>query len=212
MVGLLGACGPSVKSYVVDMKYLYGGLPEDPEDQERYTITVARFRDVRATVDKRTVGSVTAPWWDDSVPIIPREKTPAEIVTDGVRAQITKGGFTLSGPAPSWNLEGSSLKKDWGRYVLGGFIEELHLEGKNDPPFCYYDASVRLVFVMGDSETGETFRHIVEKESMWTLVTMSQESLERQINTVLSRAIAEGLEPGRVRKMIREVSPNLPRR
>jgi hypothetical protein len=211
-IGLLAGCGPSVKNYVVDVKYLYTGLPDEQDIQERYTITIARFRDARKIADRRTVGAVTAPWWDDSVPIVPRDKAPADIVMDAVRAQLSKGGFSVSGPAPAWNLEGSTLKKDWGRYVLGGVIEELHLEGKNDPPVCYYDTSVRLVFVMGDTETGEIVRHTAERESMWTQATMNRESMERQINSIFSRVIAEGLEPERVRKMIRNLAPDPPRR
>lgn len=211
-VTLLGACGPSVKSYVVDMRYLYVGPPDESYGQEKITINVARFRDARRTVDRRAIGAVKAPWWDDAVPIVSKGKTPAEIVTDGVRAQLTKEGFTLSGPAPVWNLEGTTLDKAWGRYVLGGVVEELYLDGKDDPPFCYYDASVRLTFVLGDTETGAVKRFTQERESSQTLVTMNQESLERQINTVLSRVIAEGLYEDRVRAAIRDVSQGQPSR
>jgi hypothetical protein len=212
VLGLLGACGPSVKTYVVDMRYLYGGLPDASYGQEQITINVARFRDARRNVDRRAVGAVKAPWWDDSVPIVPRERTPAEIVTDGVRAQLTKEGFALSGPAPLWNLEPATLDKAWGRYILGGVIEELYLNGKDDPPFSYYDASVRLTFVLGDTETGAIERFTQERESSQTLVTMNVESLERQINTVLSRVIAEGLYEDRVRAAIRDVSQGRPSR
>jgi len=211
-MGFLGGCGPSVKTYVVDMRYIYGGLPGESYGQEKITINVARFRDARRTVDRRAIGAVKAPWWDDSVPIVPKEKTPAEIVTDGVGAQLTKEGFTLSGPAPVWNLEPATLDKAWGRYVLGGVIEELYLDGKDDPPFSYYDASVRLTFALGDTQTGAVTRFTRERESSQTLVTMNLDSLERQINTVLSRVIAEGLYEDRVRAAIRDVSQGEPPR
>jgi hypothetical protein len=47
---------------------------------------------------------------------------------------------------------------------------------------------------------------------MWTQATMNRESMERQINSIFSRVIAEGLEPERVRKMIRNLAPDPPRR
>jgi hypothetical protein len=205
-MGLLGGCGPSVKTYVVDMRYIYGGLPDASSGQEKIAINVARFRDARRNVDRRAIGAVRAPWWDDSVPIVPKERMPAEIVTDGVRSQLAKEGFTLSGPAPVWNLEPTTLDKAWGRYVLGGVIEELYLDGKDDPPFSYYDASVRLTFVLGDTQTGAVTRFTQERESSQTLLTMNVDNLERQINTVLSRVIAEGLYEDRVRAAIRDVS------
>jgi hypothetical protein len=206
-VFLLGGCGPSVKAYVVDMRYLYSGPPDEPYGQEKYTINVARFRDGRMTADKRTVGVVRAPWWDEAVPIVPKERTPAEIVTDGARAQLAKDGFSLSGPAPLWNQEPATLDKAWGRYVLGGTIEELYLDGKNDPPFCFYDASVRLTFVLGNTETGIVKRFTVEREGFSTPTTLSEDSLERLISSVLSRVIAEGLNEDRVRQALRDISP-----
>ncbi len=211
-VSLLGGCGPSVKSYVVDMHFLYGGVPDGPDGQEKYTINVARFRDGRMTADKRTIGVVRAPWWDEAVPIVPKVGTPAEIVKDGVRAQLAKEGFTLSGPAPVWNQEPATLDKAWGRYVLGGTIEELYLDGKNDPPFCFYDASVRLTFVLGNTDTGVVKRFTVEREGYSTPTTLSEDSLERLINSVLSRVIAEGLFEDRIRTAIREVSQGQPSR
>jgi hypothetical protein len=211
-MSLLGGCGPSVKTYVVDMRYIYGGLPDASYGQEKITINVARFRDARRNVDRRAIGAVRAPWWNDSVPIVPKEKTPAEIVTDGVRSQLAKEGFTLSGPAPVWNLEPATLDKAWGRYVLGGVIEELYLDGKDDPPFSYYDASVRLTFVLGDTQTGAFARFTQERESSQTLLTMNVDNLERQINTVLSRVIAEGLYEDRVRAAIQDVSQGQPSR
>ncbi len=205
-ISLFTGCGPSVKSYVVDMHYLYSGVPADADGQEKYTINVARFRDGRMLPDKRAVGAVRAPWWDESVPIMPKAGMPADIVTDGVKAQLSKGGFALSGPAPVWNLEPATLDKAWGRYVLGGTIEELYLEGKDDPPFCFHDASVRLTFVLGNTETGAVKRFTMEREGLSTPATLSEDSLERLINSVLSRVIAEGLYEDRVRATIRDVS------
>ncbi len=209
---LFTGCGPSVKSYVVDMRYLYGGLPDESYGQGKISINVARFHDGRMTPDKRTVGVVRAPWWDDAVPITPKGGTPAEIVTDGVRAQLAREGFALSGPAPAWNLEPAALDKAWGRYVLGGTIEELHLEGKNDPPFCFYDATARLTFVLGNTETGTVKRFAVEKEGHSTPATLSEDSLEKLINSVLSRAILEGLYEDRLSAAIRDVAQVEPSR
>lgn len=211
-VSLLTGCGPSVKSYVVDMRYLYGGLPDGPDGREKVTINVARFRDGRMVPDKRVIGTVKAPWWSDGVPVVPKTGMPADIVTDGVKAQLSKGGFALSGPAPVWNLEEATLDKAWGRYVLGGVIEELYLAGKNDPPFSYNDASVRITFVLGNTETGTVKRFTQEKEGYQTLVSVNESDLERQINSVLSQAIAEGLYEDRVRAAVREVSPPAPAR
>jgi hypothetical protein len=211
-IGLLAGCGPSVKSCVVDMRYLYSGVPDGPDGRESYTINVARFRDGRMVADKRAIGTVDAPWWNEAVPIVPRAGMPADIVTDSVKAQLYKNGFTLSGPAPVWNLEEKTLDKAWGRYVLGGVIEELFVAGKNDPPFSYNDASVRITFVLGNTETGMVKRFTQEKEGYQTLVSINAGDLERQINSVLSQAIAEGLYEDRVRAALREVSRGAPAR
>jgi hypothetical protein len=211
-IGLLAGCGPSVKSCVVDMRYLYSGVPDGPDGRESYTINVARFRDGRMVADKRAMGTVDAPWWNEAVPIVPRAGMPADIVTDSVKAQLYKNGFTLSGPAPVWNLEEKTLDKAWGRYVPGGVIEELFVAGKNDPPVSYNDASVRITFVLGNTETGMVKRFTQEKEGYQTLVSINAGDLERQINSVLSQAIAEGLYEDRVRAALREVSRGAPAR
>jgi len=205
-VALLSGCGPSVKSYVIDMRYLYSGIPPGTDDQEKYTVRVTRFRDVRAIVDRRTVGWVKAPWWDESVPILPRAKTPAEIVTEAARAQLVRSGLNVSGPAPVWDLNAGTLDKEWGRYVLGGQIEELYAEGKNDPPFCFYDASARITYVLADTETGRLARFTAEKDHVMTQTTITAESLERQVNTVFSMVIADGLESDKLRALIRRLS------
>jgi hypothetical protein len=50
-------------------------------------------------------------------------------------------------------------------------------------------------------------RFTQEKEGYQTLVSVNEGDLERQINSVLSQAIAEGLYEDRVRAALREVSP-----
>ncbi len=211
-VSFLGGCGPSVKSYVVDMRYLYGGVPDGPDGREKAAINVARFRDGRMIPDRRVIGTVKAPWWSDGIPVVPKAGMPADIVTDGVKAQLAKGGFALSGPAPVWNLEEATLDKAWGRYVLGGVIEELFVTGKNDPPFSYNDASVRITFVLGNTETGMVKRFTQEQEGYQTLVSVNEGDLQRQINSVLSQAIAEGLYEDRVRSALKEISTSAPSR
>ena len=211
-VSFLAGCGPSVKSYVVDMRYLYGGVPDGPDGRETITINVARFRDGRTVPDKRVIGTVRAPWWSDGVPVVPKAGMPADIVTDGVKAQLSKGGFALSGPAPVWTLEEATMDKAWGRYVLGGVVEELYLAGKHDPPFSYNDASVRITFVLGNTQTGTIKRFTQEKEGYQTLVSVNESDLERQINSVLSQAIAEGLYEDSVRAALREGSQPAPAR
>ena len=89
-------------------------------------------------------------------------------------------------------------------------IEELYLDGRNDPPFCTYEASVRLAFVLGDTKTRRTKRFFMERESFLRLATMNEDSLERQINTVLSQAIAEGLSEANLFRALRDVSREEP--
>ena len=192
------------------MRYLFAGPLDEGEGQERAAVNVARFRDGRVAVDKRTVGTVKAPWWRESVPILLKEKTPAEIVADGVRAQLFRSGFIVTGPPARWNLETATLDRSWGRYVLGGVIEEMVLNGKNDPPFCDYEASVKLTFVLGDTQTGRTERFSLERESFFLWFTMTEDSLERQINSVVSQIIAEGLQGERILQVLRALS-NKPR-
>ena len=202
---LLFSCAP-VNLYTISMKYLPQETPPSPTARSgNIPVTVAMFIDARAVADTIRIGTVTLPD-GKAIPVTPKERRPADAVTDGVRQCLSEEGYSLSPESPAWNLRNDSIDKLWGTALLiGGSIDRLEIVCHKEGFKKTYRTDVKLTIVFADTRNARILRRTeAEASSSLAHVSFSEEMLGEQISKTLSKAIRQVCSDGKTIPQILE--------
>lgn len=188
---LLVSCAP-VTLYSVDLKY----EPAKPPSREGKAagITVAAFNDVRKVEDTLVIGKVVKPD-GTSVPVVPKYSKPVDAVTAGMKDYLARAGYTVLKETPEWNLQERAIKKEWGKILVGGSIDDLQVVCRLSLPMKKYEAKVKLTVLFADPEKGKVFyKTTVESSSSREDISFSEEEMGEQISGALTEAIEKAFD------------------
>jgi len=195
---LLFSCAP-VNLYTVTMQYL---PPETaaPAAAKAASIpvTVAAFNDAREIDDTIRIGTVVLSDGKE-VPILPKDRRPAETVTDAVRKCLSEEGYSPSPETPAWNLKIDSIDKLWGTaFLIGGTIDRLDVVCHKEGIKKTYRTDVKLTIVFADARGARILRTTeAAATSSLVHVSFSEEMLGQQISATLSKAIRQVCSDGK---------------
>jgi len=204
LILFLSSCA-RINLYSIDMKYVPTKTVTQPQERgERIDVTVANFVDSRQIEDLVVIGRVVQSD-GSSILVFPKKVKPAEVVTGGIRAFLSKSGYTVSGNIPVWDLEEKSIQKDWGKLLIGGRIDELEVSCKEITPKKMYQARVKLTVFFANPRDGKIFYKVsTNSSSSLEHILFSEERLEEQINGALSEAIEKVFEGKELQRKIRD--------
>ncbi|MCX8110311.1 MAG: YajG family lipoprotein [Syntrophorhabdaceae bacterium] len=176
--------------YNVNLNYEPTKQATKPEiNLSKVVFTVAEFNDLRNMENKSVVGKVIESKSKET-PIISLEKKPSYAFASAFKDALFRSGLTVAGDIPSWDNKEGSIKKEWGRIIIGGNINELELVVKDGIATKSYEAKVNVRIMVGDVKKSEIF-YIPTYESANTItdITFSEEKAQRNLNAVISTVI-----------------------
>lgn len=198
---LLVSCAPSL--YSVNIKYEATQDVTKPFGHSaKYPITVALFKDARPDSDDLLIGSVLK---SDGrrIPIIPRKNKLKKAISLSITDYLRQAGYTVSGDMPEWDLTNAGLKKEWGRLLIGGKVEDAQIICRDGIPVKKYTANVKFTVLFADPETGKIFYTVTAKgASSLEHVRLTEELLQQQIDAALSYAIEDAFSGADVKAQI----------
>jgi hypothetical protein len=188
----LAGCTP--KLYSIDLKYLSSGSSPVTTGDRKMVVTVAAFNDARTGGEDLKVGRVTTPL-GGLTSVLPRTLTPTAAISTVVKDVLVRSGYQVSVAMPSWDLQESTIRKDWGKFLVGGNIDELEVICRNDIPIKTYEARAKLTIVMADVSTGKIV-HRISASSYNSLehVYFSEDLLEQQISLAITEAAEQAFK------------------
>lgn len=206
LLSFLSACAPAL--YSVDVKYT--GAPAGvPAAAQQTVVTIAQFHDARPGGEDLQIGRVTTAVGGLTT-VVPKNLKPSEAVSAVVKDVLVKSGYQVGLTMPAWNLQKSTLRKEWGRIVIGGNIDQLEIVCRNDIPIKTYDSRVKLTFFIADAQTGEIIRQI-ETASSNSLehIYFSEEMMGQQISSAITDAVEKAFD-GNTRKKMQAILKQTP--
>jgi hypothetical protein len=191
LVSVIG-CAPNL--YSVDMRYKpTKAIPLAVTDGRKFSLTVATFIDHRKMDDTLLIGRVVKSD-GSSIPILPKYVKAQDAVASALRELLIQSGYGVSPEKTVWDLQENTIRPDWGAILVGGAIEELDVTCLDTISRKRYSARTRVTLVFADVQNKRIF-YRVTSESSSTLdhIIFSEETLESQINGVLSDAMEKAL-------------------
>lgn len=186
-------CAPTL--YSIDLKYMPSATASPVAvGGQKFIMTVAAFNDARPGGKDLLIGRVTTAL-SGSTSVIPKNMKPSAAVSTIVKDILVKSGYQVSVSMPAWNLQESDIRKEWGKFLVGGNIDELEVVCENDIPIKTYDSRVRVTVVIADVQTGKII-HQVSTGSRNSLehVYFSEEMLGQQISSAITEAVVNAFE------------------
>lgn len=183
------ACS-SVSSYNVNLKYEPTKTNPKPDvSLNKVVFTIGEFNDLRKIDNKYIVGKVIDSG-SKEIPVLTIQKQPSLAVANAIKDAFFRSGLTVAGDVPKWDLQGKNIKKEWGRIIIGGNIQQLEVVIKEGLTTKAYDARVNLRVMVGDVKKSQIF-YIPTYESTNTLtdITVSDEKAQKIVNGVISTVI-----------------------
>lgn len=197
----VAGCAPTL--YSVDLKYMTSTTaPPAAAGGQKFIMTVATFNDARPGGKDLLIGRVTTALGGPT-PVIPKNMNPSAAVSTIVKDILVKSGYQVSVIMPAWNLQESDIRKEWGKFLIGGSIDELEVVCQNDIPIKTYDSGVRLTMVIADVQTGKII-HQVSTTSRNSLehVYFSEEMLGQQVSSAITEAVVKAFEGDALKEKI----------
>jgi len=206
---MITACAPSI--YSINIRYEPSkAVPEAGDAGKRVPLTVAAFNDVRPGGDDLLVGRVVTSQ-GKRVPVIPKNMKPSKAVAEILRDHLKRSGYTVTSEIPNWNLQENTIKKEWGKVLIGGNIDKLEIVCDDNIPVKKYRAEVKLSLFFANVQTEKIFYRIsATGATSLEHVRFSEEILEQQVNGALSSAIEDVLGGSAIRSKMQEVLKQTP--
>lgn len=200
---LLNGCAP--KTYNLNMQYEPTKIIRPAgTDGRQYSLTVASFIDRRKMEDTLLIGRVITRG-GTPIPILPRYVKPTDAVATALRELLFKTGYIVAPDRPAWDLDERSIKPEWGTILVGGTIDDLDVTCVEMFTMKRYSAKVRVTLVFADVTKKRIFYRVVsESSSSLHHIFTSEETLESQINGVLSDAMEKAIEGPETGRQIQE--------
>ncbi len=202
---LLVSCAPSL--YSININYKPSKIILKTDIEGKYPITIATFNDVRPAGDDLLIGKVVTS--NNQIPIIPKNAKPSKAISVSLKDYMIKAGYTVADEMPVWNLQENTIKKEWGRILIGGNIDKLEIVCNDKIPIKKYKADVKLSLFFADVQKQKIFYTVsVAGTTSLEHVRFSEQILEQQTNEAISSAI-EDIFGNTVQTKIREIlNPN----
>jgi hypothetical protein len=202
---LVSAIGCAPKLYSVNMRYQpTKAIAPAVTDGRKFSLTVASFIDRRKMEDTLLIGRVVHSD-GSSIPILPKYVKAADAVAATLRELLIQSGYGVSPEKAIWDLQGNTIRPEWGTILVGGAIEELDVTCLDTIPRKRYTAKTRVTLVFADVQKKRIFYKVTsESSSSLDHIIFSEEKLESQINGVLSDAMEKALEGPETGRQIRE--------
>jgi hypothetical protein len=194
-------CAPTL--YSVNLKYMTSAtVPPAAAGGQKFIMTVAAFNDARPGGEDLLIGRVTTAL-GGLTSVIPKNMKPSAAVSTIVKDILVKSGYQVSVAMPAWNLHESNIRKEWGKLLIGGNINDLEIICQNDIPIKAYDSRVRVTMVIADIQTGKII-HQVTTASNNSLehVYFSEEMLGQQISSAITEAVEKAFEGDTLKEKI----------
>jgi len=155
----------------------------------RVIFTITEFNDLRDMENKNIVGRVVDTK-EKEIPIVSLDKRPSYAFASAIKDAFFRAGLTVAGDIPKWDNKEESIKKDWGRIVIGGNINEINLVVKEGIATKTYEAKANVRLMISDTKSSRIF-YIPTYESSNTVtdITFSEEKAQRNLNAVISTII-----------------------
>jgi hypothetical protein len=205
LCGLTALIGCTPKIYNVDLRYHpTKNIAPAFADGRKFTVTVARFSDLRKIDDTLLLGRVITSG-GTSTPVLPRYVKAPDAVADALRKLLVQSGFTVSPEKTVWDQQEKTILPGWGTILVGGAINELDVTCLDNIPIKKYSARARITLVFADVQKKKIFYRVSsESSSSLEHVVFSEEKLESQINGVLAEAMEKIFEGKETIRQIRE--------
>lgn len=190
------SCAPT-NLYTITMSYLPSEASVPEARKGARSITVAGFTDARNIDDTMRLGTVIRSD-GTSIPVLPKYRRAAEVVTDGIKMCISAQGYSLSPQSPSWDLKRDSIDAGWGNLQIGGSIDRLEVVCRKDDIRKTYQTDVKLTVVFADVRNRRIIRTMeATATSSLTHIRFSEGLLGEQISTTLTQAIRQVCADGK---------------
>jgi hypothetical protein len=104
---------------------------------------------------------------------------------------------------PAWSLQESDIRKEWGKLLIGGSIDELEVVCQKDIPIKTYDSRARVTMVIADVQTGKIIHHVsTDSSNSLEHVYFSEEMLGQQISSAITEAVVKAFEGDALKEKI----------
>lgn|GEM_PF-2671985 len=181
----LAACA-SPRNYPLTL--LYQPLSPQYEKTGAAIITVATFSDKRPVSNKRMLGAV------DGSEFVALLDCPAAALSKGFAVYLVNRGYTVNRTDEVWDGDIKSMNPDHGDFVLGGTLDGLSINVKDQLLKTEYDCSVKFTLSIADAKTKELLhREKFDDTSSYVTFPFSREKAEELINKALSDAVQKSL-------------------
>jgi hypothetical protein len=194
-----------VSEYPIAIRYVpQKHVPPAAGRLQNYPITVAMFIDGRAVDNTADIG--TKGTGSDAIIARCAQGDPAAAAAGALRDFLTRAGYAVTEDMPAWNLEEKSISKSWGPLVIGGRVNAFEVICDTDQPATRYQAAVTLRLVFADSQRGRILHTTtIESTSGREHFRCTQEGMQEQINSALSRALEKIPDNSELDNTLREV-------
>ncbi len=197
-------CTPTL--YSVDLKYMASSsAPPAAAGGQKFIMTVAAFNDARPGGEDLLIGRVTTAL-GGATSVIPKNMKPSAAVSTIVKDILVKSGYQVSVAMPAWNLQERDIRKEWGKLLIGGSIDELEVVCQNDIPIKTYDSRIRVTMVIADVQTGKIIHQVsTANRNSLEHVYFSEEMLGQQISSAITEAVEKAFEGDALKEKIQNV-------
>ena len=204
---IVSGCAGTI-SYGINVRYEpVKAVPAADALAKKPVLTVANLNEGRSIDDPLKVGYVLK---SDGrrIFVVPGNAKPTEAVAAGIRDYFYKGGYSVSGLRPAWDLREETIGGGWGDIVVGGVINKLSVvcdDSQTLSPVKTYSTVVNLGVVVADVATKKIlYKTSAEGSASLTDVTLSVDKLQNQLNGVLTEVIEKLFAGGEFREQIKK--------
>jgi len=189
-ISLMCVSCSSVSSYNVNIKYEPTKAVSRPDsDLSKVVFTVAEFNDSRKIDNRYIIGRVVDTK-DREIPVITIQQEPSSSIAHALRDALYKANLTVAGDIPKWDLQEKGIKKEWGRIVIGGNIQQLEGVVKEGLTTKAYEAKANIKLMVGDVKKAQIFYiPTYESANTWTDISVSDEKIQKILNSVITTII-----------------------
>jgi len=167
----------------------YKPLKPQYEKTGEAAITVANLSDKRPVADKRIIGTK-----DNSAEFVALADDPATALSKGFAVYLVNRGYTVNRTDEPWDGEIQSIKPGQGNFLIGGTLDNLTLNVKEQILKTEYDCEVKFTLAIADAGT----KQLLHKEKFdvttsYVTLPFNTDEAETSINQAISEAVEKGL-------------------
>lgn len=190
-LGLTILCAGCATSYSVSLRYRPQAAVAAPEQLPAGSMfSACRFVDMRAYVpDKRQLG-IRVLANGNEVPVSSISLPPADAIASAIKTYLFSQGCSVYGWLPDWDLNSGTIDSHWGRFAIGGRINEFRARAWEDMGLTCYRTTIVLRVVVADVRSRRIiYSAVVDAGSTLQHLYFSETFMQREINNAFSSAV-----------------------